>query len=343
MTKTNNPEFGYIDGDAILFAAASAGEQVEYIYKDKDGNEVCRFDEAQKGKNWIELSKEFGMDVDYDYEGDFDDLSRETHYEILDFDNCKKAFDNIIKQWIKQAKVEDYVVYISKGDGVENFRYKLATIEPYKKGRSGLRKPYYLEQLRQWAFTKEKVRKGTGVVEVDDYVCAGSQKRGKKACVIAVDKDCRQVVGCYYMIPEENEKPVFSDPKSVGKIGLSEKGKIIGCGNLFLLSQVITGDRADTYSGCKKAGNKKAYEILQPYHRLDKDYLEKVVRDCCELFESTYGYEYEYTNCQTNEKVIVSWKDIMIENLLLAYMVKNKNDKPAQIMSHIEKYYDENK
>ena len=340
MTNKNNnkpsyPEFGYIDGDAILFAAASAGEQVWYVYVDKDGNEVARFDEAAKGKSWVEMSKEFGCDVEFDYEGDFDDLIRETHYEVKDFSVCKKTFKSMIKQWVKQAKVDDYVVYISKSDGAENFRYKLATIEPYKKGRKDLRKPYYLEELRKWVFTQDKVRKGTGKVEVDDYVCAGAQKRGKKGCVIAVDKDCRQVSGCFFMVPEENEKPVFSNPKIVGRIGLNTKGKMIGFGNLFLLSQVLTGDTADTYSGCKKVGMKKAHDVLKPYHNAKIDQLENVIRDCCEIFESTYGYNYEYTNHHTDEKLTVSWKEIMIENLKLAYMLKNKKVNIAIVLSSI--------
>ena len=341
--KKKFPKFGYIDGDAPLFAAASAGEQVWYIYKDQNGKEVARFDEAAKGKSWIEMSKEFGVDVEFDYDGDFDDLVRETHYEVLDFERCKKAFNNMIKQWVKQAGVNDYVVYVSKGDGAENFRYALATLEPYKKGRSDLRKPYYLEELRKWAFSQDKVRKGTGKVEVDDYVCAGAQKKGKNACVIAVDKDCRQVVGCYVMIPEEHEKPVYSKPSLVGRIGLNSKNKPIGFGNLFLMLQVLMGDTADTYSGCKKVGAKKALGILKPYHNEPSDQLENVVRDCCEVYESTYGYYYEYINHHTQETVKVTWKEVMIENLLLAYMVKTKYDYPDEIIGYIDKYYEDNK
>lgn len=341
--KNKGPEFAYIDGDAPLFAAASAGEQVWYIYKDKDGKEVARFDDAAKGKSWIEMSKEFGADVEFDYDGDFDDLTRETHYEILDFKRCKKAFNNIIKEWVKQAGVQDYVVYVSKGDGAENFRYALATIEPYKKGRKDLRKPYYLEELRKWVASQDKVKKARGLWEVDDVVCGLAQKKGKKGCVIAVDKDCRQVVGCYIMIPEEHEKPVYSKPNLVGRIGLNSKNKPIGYGNLFLLLQTLMGDTADTYSGCKKVGAKKALDILKPYHNESIDYLEEVVRLCCEVFEKTYGYGYSYVNHHTGEKNEVSWKEIMIENLQLAYMLKNKKDKPQQIIDYIEKYYEENK
>lgn len=326
MTEFKKPKYAYVDADMILFAAASIGEQVWYIYKDSKGKEVARFDNAKAGKDWLDLINDWGVDTIFGYEGDIDDLIRETEYEIKDFEDCKKAFKKGFKKWVKQSGCTNAVAYISKGSGVENFRYKIATVKKYKGNRKDTHKPHYLEQLRKWAASQPYVKIARGSVEVDDVVCGLAQKKGKSACVAAGDKDSRGVTGCWFLIPDEMEKPVFSNPKIVGKIKKNEKGKVIGYGWLFWMHQTLTGDKADNYDGCKGIGDAKSYALLEPFSGVSSDHLDEVVSVVAEAYKKAYGKEYTYINHHTEQEVQASWKDIMIENLHLMYMRKTQND-----------------
>lgn len=319
------PTHGFIDADMPLFMAASAGEQIWYVYKDEDGDEVARFDSAAKGKHWLGECEVFGVDMEFGYEGDLSALTRHTEYEIKDFKECTKAFESIIKKWAAKAGVKEYTAYVSKGSGAENFRYAIATLHPYKEGRDGLRKPHHLEDLRKWCHSQPWCKKAVGLVEVDDITCAMAQRRGDKAVVIAGDKDAKQVVGTWYIIPDEMDEPVYSDPATVGYVEYNGK-KAVGCGWLFLLEQTLEGDKADTYKGCTGIGDTKACDILSPFNHQPIEKLPEIVNIVAKVFEEKMGGEYTYINHHIGEKVIVSYKDVFIEMLKLAYMLKHKND-----------------
>lgn len=324
-TAPQEPTHAFIDADMPLFMAASAGEQIKYRYFHED-ELIAEFDSAAEGKNWIESIEIFGSDMEFGFEGDVEELERRTDYEIGDFRDCKKAFNNIIKDWAQQGGCEKYTAYVSKGSGAQNFRYDVATIKPYKTGRGDLRKPHYLEELRKYAHGLPHCKKTLGKIEVDDMVCAMAQRKGEQGVVVAGDKDARQVTGCWMIIADEMEEPIYSDPNTVGYLYENEKGKIMGHGWLFLLYQVLAGDKADTYGGCKGIGDKKALPILEPFNNNPISELPRVVNEVAKVFEKAYGNSYSYKNHHTGETVTVTWKEIMIEMINLAYMLKSKDD-----------------
>lgn len=334
-TNVKKPKYLYIDGDMILFAAASAGEQIWYIYYDKDGNEVARFEDAAAGKNWIELIEEWECDVHHGYTGAIEDLTREVEYEVKDFEDCKKVFKSQFKKWVKQSGCTKAVCYISKGSGAENFRYKKATMKSYKGNREGAHKPHYLEQLRKWASKEPYVKIARGFVEVDDVVCGLAQKRGKSACVAAGDKDSRGVTGCWFMIPDEMPKPVYSSPNIVGRIKKNDKGKTVGYGWLFWMYQTLAGDKADNFDGCKGIGDKKAFNALVEFSGRPAEDLQEIVEVVASMYKKAYGDEYVYTNCLTNEESTISWKEALIETLHLVYM-RQKQDDECPIIDMVE-------
>jgi hypothetical protein len=337
------PTKAYIDGDMILFSAASAGEQVMYIYKDKDGKEVCRFDSADKGKKWIEEFEIFGVDAHYGYKGEAEDLTRETQYVIGDFDTCKKTFKTLLKRWVVPinkwaGKDIEVVCYISKATGAENFRYQVATIKPYKGGRANTRKPHYLEELRKWASKLPEVKMARGRVEVDDVTCALAQRAGEKGVVVSGDKDANGVSGCWVFDPERDTIPRFSDPTSVGEIYLDESGGMKGIGWLFWLGQCLKGDNVDNIGGCKGVGDAKAVKVLEQFSGADISMLERAVQPVCQVYMDTYGDEHKYKNHHTGKMVTVSWRDILIENLRLVYMLKKQDDSPDEVIDYINNY-----
>lgn len=318
------PQKAFIDGDMILFAAASIGEQIWYVGKSPEGKEIARFDSAHAYKGWLEDIEIFGTGISDGYNPE--EITRETEWEILDFEDCKKTFEKSVKQWAKASNCKEYTCYISKASGLKNFRYEVATIKPYKGGREDSHKPHYLEPLRKWAATLDYVKMARGTVEVDDVVCALAQRNGKRGCVVAGDKDSRTVSGCYVLIPGEMEKPAFSSPKIVGKLKRNAKNKVVGLGWLYLMFQALQGDSADNIGGCKGVGEAKAFSLLIDYHNQPIDRLEELVHTVCKEYEKAYGDSFKYTHCITGEELEVSWKEVMIENLHLLYMKKSQSD-----------------
>lgn len=320
------PEHAYLDLDAPLFAAASAGEQVVYTGVTPEGEEVARFNSASAYKNWLEISEDFGMDMEFGFTGDLSTLTRQVDYEPKPFEESKKAFDYIIEKWVKKSGCKDWTGYVSKASGEKNFRYDVATLKAYKDSRKDLRKPLHLEALRQYAASHPKIKTARGSVEVDDVVCALAQRKGWRGCVVGVDKDARGVHNTYILIPEEMEGPEFSSNKIVGKLWKSEKGKVMGYGTLFWIYQAIGGDPVDTIPGCKKIGPEGAYSRLEPFSGVSADYLPDLINTLCNTFLGAFGATHDYQHCTTGEDVTATYKELAIEMSRLVYMKKSQKD-----------------
>lgn len=324
-----NPEFAYMDLDAPLFAAASAGEQVMYSAVTPDGEVIGSFTSAKDYQKWLEQSEAFGMDTVFCYGGDLSELNRETSYEIKDFQEAAKTFDKIIKKWVKRSGCTDWTGYISKASGEKNFRYDIATIKPYKGSRAELRKPHHLEELRKYAAAHPKIKIPRGNVEVDDAVCAMAQKKRYKGCVVGVDKDARGVHDTHIFIPEEMDQPQFSSKKIVGRLYQEgKKGKVVGYGTLFWLFQTLKGDPVDTIPGCRGVGEVAAYEALKEFDGVSSDYLVDAIKTVAKVFAKVYGKDktFTYKHHTTEEELVVSGKEVFIEMSHLVYMKKSRSD-----------------
>lgn len=334
LKQPPHPEIAIIDLDSLLFQAASSGEQVWYVAKDIGGNEVARFDSAKAHKYWLEEIELFGADPLYGYEGVIENLSRETIYEILPVENCYKSFDKMLKDWVKQSGCPKFKCWVSKKSGAKNFRYDIATLNQYKKGRENTRKPHHLEAVRKYAMQHPNVVKAVGKIEVDDLVVAVAEKYKHKGCLLSIDKDSRQVMGTHVMIIDQMEQPVFSSKKIVGKLDYDGK-KVTGYGILFLLWQSLTGDTVDGILGCKGMGKKKAYDLLSKYSGVCMSHLPEAVDDVCEVYKGVYGDSYKYNHCYTNEELQVSWQGVFTENVRLLWMLRHKDDKAEFVLDHL--------
>lgn len=321
------PETVFLDLDAVLFAAASAGEKVVYTAKTPDGQSLGSFNKAADYKGWLEECEFMGFDPQFDYEGDLEDVERVTTHETGDFDECVKAFHSITEDWIKRSGCKKYVGYVSKASGEKNFRYDVASLKPYKGGRKDVRKPHYLEELRKYVTQLDWVKVGRGSVEVDDIVCAKSQKMGWRGCVAARDKDSLGVVNTHTFSPDEMDKPQFSSRKVLGTLTINDKGKVVGKGTLFWLYQTLAGDKVDGIQGCKNIGSNKAYNLLSEFSGVDAKYLKDALRVICEAYKKNYGGVCEYKHCTTGEVVTASCYDLVCEMSELVYMKKSLKDR----------------
>jgi len=313
----------YIDLDLAIFPCSSAGTRLEYFYEDDDGNKVGTFDSARAAKNWLEECEIMECDIQFDYTGDVTKLKRNDTLHIKDFDECIKAYKKLIKKWVKDSGAETWTGYLSKKSGLENFRHRISLRKPYKGNRKKADKPYYLEQIRQYALEQDSVKKAIGDFECDDIVCGLAQRKPTNV-LVQNEKDSLQCVGCFIYFPDYHDEPVWSDPDVVGYVE-RVNNKLLGLGHLFLLGQILTGDTADNYSGLDKCGSKGAYNLLSPFNHEPIDKLSEAVGVVCQAYYDKYGLEYEYVD-KDGEQDTASWKDFLLESLNLAYMRKGRND-----------------
>lgn len=342
--KMSKPEITYADLDIALFKSSSAAEQVYYVYYDGD-REVAKFDSAEKGKKWIEEIEAFGADFTYGFEGEVEDLTREVEYVDKGVEEGYKTFDNILKDYIEIANTPKFVGYVSKSSGSEVFRNKIATIKKYKGSRAG-RKPIHLEAVRKYALSKPNIKQCNSKIEldgelwdieVDDQCQALAQRAGSKGQLLSLDKDMMTSVGCWLLSPNYFDDAVYSDPKSVGLIEKSGDN-LVGYGYLFLLGMMITGDTVDAITGVPRGGKAKALEVLTPFNNKPLDRLPEAFAEVAKLYKKAYGEEHTYKHWETKEEIKRSWKDMMIEQGKLLYMLRGKTD---SFEKSVMKYFDE--
>jgi 5'-3' exonuclease len=145
--------------------------------------------------------------------------------------------------------------------GPTNFRNEIAKRQKYKE-RPSL-KPWHFNNITAYMKATYDVRVSVGM-EADDCMAIEQTSRPEDTIICTRDKDLRQVPGWHYGWELGNQAqygPRFVD--EMGEISLSKDRKSIkGCGSLFFLSQMLTGDKVDTVPGLDGVGPVKALEIL---------------------------------------------------------------------------------
>lgn len=328
INKINKPTKIIMDLDSVLFAAASAAQQVKYTYKDKQDNIVAVFDSAKSGKNWVEGITDFGIDIEHGYTGPVEELSRDVSYEVGDVRNAYKMFDRLLEGYLKQVGNLRWKGKVAAKTGAKNHRLSKCSIQEYKGNRKGATKPYYTEDVRRHALTYKEVSKSIGGLESDDYIVSMAQERGQDCLAWMPEKDVFVTSGAWFFAPNLMDEPLFSPPDIIGKLWIDGRGKLVGCGFLFCIAQALMGDQADYYAGCKGCGEKMTFEILGEHSGKSWDKLPEVIHAALQPFRKVYGESYKYNHCMTGKPMDVTFREVFIENLTLAYMVKSVDDRP---------------
>jgi 5'-3' exonuclease len=138
-------------------------------------------------------------------------------------------------------------LYIS---GKDNFREKVAFTLPYKENRKDAPKPIYYNELREYMVEKHSAIVVNGR-EADDAL-GEEQSIGQQhtTCIVSQDKDMKTIAGYNYNWVTEK----FCDVTQENA-------------DLFLLWQVIQGDRTDNIPGLKGYGKAKATDIIKSYSK----------------------------------------------------------------------------
>ena len=196
---------------------------------------------------------------------------------------------------------------------IPNFRYGLAKSKPYK-GNRKQEKPFHRDNIRAYMLEEYECVVANGL-EADDLLAVEQTLAAPLTTVICSrDKDLRMVEGLHYGWPC-GKQPQYG-PKPSTKLGElhydTGKNKLTGTGSKFFYSQVLTGDTTDNYSGLAGCGPKRAFNLL------DSAGSEG------DLFRATSG--------AYRDKLGDGWREAMLEQARLAWMVRELNEDGSPVM-----------
>lgn len=201
------------------------------------------------------------------------------------FDYVAELLDTRIKNICAITNTTEPPILYLTGKG--NFRYKIATRQPYKE-RPGL-KPFHYKNIKAYMKATYNVIESEGM-EADDLMAVEQTRRPNETIICTRDKDLRAVPGWHYGW-ELGNQPSFGPEKvdEIGSILLSGGRKSIkGTGLLFFYSQCLTGDRVDSIPGLDGCGPVKAFEILK-----DTETPDEAFKAVLEAYRGVYGDDAE--------------------------------------------------
>lgn len=189
--------------------------------------------------------------------------------------SVKKTMESIIDAFDRGLEFKAYLT------GSDNYRHKLATIQPYK-GNRVQEKPKYLADAREYLKYAWQAQVVEGREADDALGCAQWAAKDKSTCIVSIDKDMLTIPGWHYNYLKQE----------IRYVKLPEANK-------FFYTQVLTGDRSDNVLGVKGIGPKKAQKELDGLHSERDLYLK-----CLEVYNRVYGMDGER---QLHENTNLLW------------------------------------
>jgi hypothetical protein len=169
----------------------------------------------------------------------------DKEYKPLAWPLVQSRIDARIQSIIEATKADSYQIYLTTDDK-SNFRFKIASIKPYK-GHRATEKPYWYTHVRNFLVDCRGAQEVSGQ-EADDAMSIAQMDKGLEETVICSrDKDLNMVPGWHYTWPcgDQKEKPLWLQ---------SEIG-----GLKCFYTQMILGDPVDNILGLYGLGPKCSY------------------------------------------------------------------------------------
>lgn len=225
--------FMLIDGDLVVYRAGFAAEHKIHTLDIQGSNERAVIFEFTSKREARQFIKENGME----------DFTLTTRLTIEPIAHCLHTVKLMLASWTKKYG-DKYQIFLS---GTGNYRYDLATIQPYKGNRKGMRKPIHYEDITKYLRNVYDAVLVDGQ-EADDSISIAAhnlRKRGIEYVVLSLDKDLDQVPGKHWNWVKGNEYEISSEKAT----------------RLFY-QQILSGDGTDNIRGIPGVGKVKAERIL---------------------------------------------------------------------------------
>lgn len=181
-----------IDGDEIAYKLAFKYQDIKYQVVRPDGSILYTCETKEEAIVSIESETDL-------------DIIKKVIVKPID----ELMFDSlsVIDEIVANSNCNDYRIMLS---GYDNFRYKLATLLPYKGDRSKDDKPYYLEYIKQF-FRDNYTYSQTDFLEADDLLSNFGYRNYDKVVICSTDKDLRTVPSMNYNIMSRELKIISEE------------------------------------------------------------------------------------------------------------------------------------
>lgn len=287
-----------IDADPIVYGAGFAAQETSHDY-------VYEVDGVLTQRLWSD-----GNEARRELKAlDATILSHETHVEPKDEGFARQAAKTQLAGIVRAAKekleVGDELNIETYLSGPGNFRYKIATIVPYKADRPP--PPIHYQAVRDYLTQRWGAVVVSGV-EADDRVsirCRELAADRTPFVLATIDKDLDQVPGLHYGYKDHVFYDV--DPEEA---------------RLYFWQQVLSGDSTDNIQGCVKVGpvgaKKKIDEWLKVFRTaVNVDSVDHYLWSCV---LNTYHHNIQ-TFPEKFPKGMLA-RDAAIENARLVFMLE---------------------
>lgn len=186
-------------------------------------------------------------------------MCAELDYTNIAIHNVKTVIEAVNERF--NAKEAKYYV-----NGTDNYRFKVATIKPYKGNRDTTHKPKYYREIKDWMLERLGAMECHGM-ETDDMLGI-VQCSTPNTVIVTTDKDLQ-------MIPGYNFNWVKNELKFID----SEEA------DMMFWYQMLTGDATDNIPGITGIGDRRALKIITA---LDGD-LARVKEAVEQKYREQYG------------------------------------------------------
>lgn len=220
----------------------------------------------------------------------------DAEYKILPWPLVQARVQSRIDGIMDATEADSYVLYLTTDDK-SNFRYKIASIRPYK-GARPTEKPYWYHHIRNFLVDYRGAQEVSGM-EADDAMSIAQYKalaEGTEETVIcSKDKDLNMVPGWHYgwHAGKQQEKGVWYQDEIGG----------LRC----FYKQLLTGDSTDNIPGLYGVG--KSSTLLKQVDTLDDEL-------------SMYDHVYKHYELRFGSYA----EQFLIENARLLWMKRTEED-----------------
>ncbi|MBG6242969.1 MAG: hypothetical protein EKE20_14625 [Candidatus Symbiopectobacterium sp. Dall1.0] len=286
--------------------------------------------------------------------------------EDISFSRIQNSMDAKLEYISKRLQADEVKVFLS---GHKNFRFVIN--KEYKSNRDGVWRPFNLENAKAHLKTCWDAYSMDGV-EADDLLSCFAKfdyeielgkfnkiqkltnkgRHDNKVYIASLDKDLAQV-GCtlyQWETPHKGEKQIhvegFGELNLIIKDnGKSKKKEVKGTGAKFFLWQLLVGDGTDGILGC----GRREENTYKTGKKAGQRYLKRVGVGAVEAYEllkncQTYPEGLRTVMSQYITRFGSEWKNELISNGRLLYMVNNITDGNKALMWHyntdVKEYFD---
>lgn len=243
-----------IDGDELVYKIGHLCQN-SYRLLEHPERGTFQFDTKQDAVEWLENDKDDRW------------VMREL-VEPLPETTVTYHLERILAFIKERTECSNYLIFLTSDDE-NNFRYKIATILPYKGNRETDHRPFYWNYIRNLILTEYN-----GVLETDCEADDGMSKRAYgffrsgvvDYVIVSQDKDLNMVPGKHFNLPKNILYTV--EPEE---------------GIKFFYKQILAGDATDNIYGIYRIGMTTASKMIDALRTTDERVLWNYCLECYEV------------------------------------------------------------